>query len=80
MIFNADQWSVEFLRNEPEYDEAGWLASYATTWSRCFPEPSTEDVTRAVVAAFAREGCWNNPKLAAGCDAVFGPLVNQARS
>jgi len=30
MILNADQWSAEFLRNETDYDEAGWLAAYAT--------------------------------------------------
>jgi hypothetical protein len=73
MIFNGEQWSAEFLRNEPDYTEADWLAAYATVWSRCHAELGAEELTRAACAAFAREGSWNNPKVAAGCDAVFGP-------
>jgi hypothetical protein len=32
------------------------------------------EVTEAAHLAFTREGMWNNPKVAAGCDAVFGPM------
>jgi predicted transcriptional regulator YdeE len=80
MIPNGDMWAAEFLRNEPNYNEAEWLAAYATVLSRCKPELSTEDVTREAYAAFAREGDWNNPKVAAGCDAVFGPLLAPRRT
>jgi hypothetical protein len=34
MIFNAEQWSVAFLRNEPEYDEPAWIDVYAMAFGR----------------------------------------------
>jgi DNA polymerase III sliding clamp (beta) subunit (PCNA family) len=62
IIPNGHQWAAAFLAGEPNYDEADWLAAYATVLSRCKPELSTEDVTHEAYAAFEREGDWNHPK------------------
>jgi hypothetical protein len=74
MVFNGEQWSIEFLRNEPDYDEPAWIDAYAMAFGQCKPELTPQEATVAARAAYVREGSWNNPKVAAGCDAAFGPL------
>jgi hypothetical protein len=73
MIPNGEQWAAQLLRHEPRYTEASWIDAYANCIGRCRPELTAEAVD-AARAAFTREGDWNNPKIAAGCDALFGPL------
>jgi hypothetical protein len=77
MIFNGEQWSAAFLRNEPDYDEPAWIDAYAMAFGRCKPELTAQEATNAARDAYAREGSWNNPKVAAGCDAVFGPIEHR---
>jgi hypothetical protein len=74
VIFNGEQWSAAFLRSEPDYDEPGWIDAYAMAFGRCKPELTPQQATNAARDAYTREGSWNNPKVAAGCDALFGPL------
>ncbi|MBE7416706.1 MAG: hypothetical protein HS128_02975 [Ideonella sp.] len=73
--FDADRASAEFLAREPEYDVPAWVDAYAMAIGRCKPELSPEAATQLAREAYAREGSWNNPKLAAGCDALFGPIT-----
>jgi hypothetical protein len=75
MIPNGDAWAVQFLKKEPvDYTERGWLEAYAAVLSCCKPDLSAQEIDRLTREAFQREGHWNNPKIAAGCDAVFGPI------
>ena len=74
MIPNGDQWAAAFLASEPDYNEAAWIDAYAQAIGRCKPELGIAEATKLTNEAFGREGDWNNPKVAAGCDAVFGPL------
>ena len=74
IIPNGDQWAAAFLASEPEYDEAAWIDAYAQAIGRCKPELGITDAFNLARKAFAREGDWNNPKIAAGCDVVFGPV------
>jgi hypothetical protein len=75
MIPNGDAWAAEFLRREPvDYTERGWLDAYAAVLSRCRPDLGTLEVARLTREAFQREAHWNNPKIVAGCDVVFGPI------
>jgi hypothetical protein len=74
MIYNGEQWSAQFLRNEPHYDEPAWIDAYANAIGRCKPELTPESAVMKAYLAFAREGDWNNPKIAAWGDAMFGPL------
>jgi hypothetical protein len=48
--------------------------AYKKVFANCKPDLTPGEVTEAAHLAFAREGSWNNPKTAAGCDAVFGPM------
>lgn len=52
----------------------GWIDAYMKVLADCKPGLTPSEVTEAAHLAFAREGTWNNPKVAAGLDAVFGPL------
>jgi hypothetical protein len=74
VITDGELWSAAFLRSEPEYDEPAWVDAYAMTIGRCMPELALEAAVAKAHLAFAREGDWNNPKVAAGMDALFGPL------
>jgi hypothetical protein len=74
MISHGDQLAAAFLRSEPQYTERSWIDTYANCIGRCKPELSADQAVEAARQAFAREASWNNPKLAAGCDALFGPL------
>ncbi|MFO1217644.1 MAG: hypothetical protein U1E89_04585 [Burkholderiaceae bacterium] len=76
MIFpNGDQWSAEFLSSEPAYDEPAWVDAYTLAIGRLKPELTPATALTLARDAYAREGSWNNPKIAAGCDAVLGPLI-----
>ncbi len=74
---NGDQWAAAFLRSEPSYDEPAWIDAYAMAIGRCKPELKPDVAAALAVDAYQREGSWNNPKVAAGCDAVFGPISLQ---
>ena len=74
MHINGDRLSAAFLASEPEYDEPAWIDAYAMAIGQCMPELTAESAVMKAHLAFAREGDWNNPKLAAGMDALFGPL------
>ena len=74
LIPSGNLWAAEFLRNEPDYTEAGWIDAYAKAWSTCQPDQTPDKVMQAARNAFAREGHWNNRKVAAGCDAT--PLAD----
>jgi len=50
------------------------LTPYAQAIGRCKPELGIAEATKLARDAFAREGDWNNPKIAAGCDAAFGSI------
>ncbi len=75
-IPNGDQWAAAFLASEPEYDEPAWVDAYAMAIGRCMPQLEPDEATALAVTAYERDGLWNNPKIAAGLDAVFGPLVS----
>lgn len=75
MIPNGDQWAAAFLASEPDYDRPAWIDAYAMAIGRCKPGLTPSEATALAVEAYAREGSWNNPKVAAGCDSVFGPCV-----
>jgi len=81
IIPNGDQWTAEFLRSEPiDYTELGWLNAYAKVLSNCKPNLIAEELATITREAFERESHWNNPKIAAACDLVFGPsTVTRAR-
>jgi hypothetical protein len=74
VIPNGDSWAAAFLRSEPQYTEASWIDAYAMSIGACKPELIPEAAVQRARDAFAREGSWNNPKVAAGMDAVLGPL------
>jgi hypothetical protein len=74
IIPNGDLWAAQFLRSEPDYDEPAWIDAYALAIGRCQPELTPEQAVMRAQLAFAREGDWNNPKIAAWGDALFGPL------
>ena len=71
---NAEPAAAAFLASEPDYTLAGWIDAYKKVFSGCRPDLAPGQVTEAAHLAFAREGMWNNPKVAAGLDAVFGPM------
>ena len=77
MIPNGDQGAAAFLASEPDYDEPAWIDAYAQAIGRCKPELGITDAFNLAREAFVREGDWNNPKVAAGCDAVFGVMERQ---
>jgi hypothetical protein len=74
-IPNGDTWAAAFLASEPDYTAAGWIDAYKKVFADCKPDLTPGEVTEAAYLAFAREGSWNNPKVAASCDAVFGPVI-----
>jgi hypothetical protein len=65
--------AATFLASDPDYTEASWIDTYARCIGICKPEMSLGRAVEAALLAFARERLWNNPKVAAGMDAVFGP-------
>ena len=71
---SGDALAAIFLASEPDYTLAGWIDAYKRVFSGCRPDLTPLQVTEAAHLAFAREGMWNNPKIAAGRDAVFGPM------
>jgi hypothetical protein len=73
-IPNGDAWAAAFLASEPQYTQASWTDAYAKCIGICRPEIGVVAATDLAREAFALEGSWNNPKVAAGCDAVFGTL------
>jgi hypothetical protein len=73
MIPNGDQWAAALLASEPDYTTAGWIDAYKKVFAACRPDLTPGELTEAAYLAFAREGMWNNPKVAAGLDAVLGP-------
>lgn len=73
-VMSGDQWAAVFLASEPDYDEPAWLDAYAMAIGRCKPDLTPDEALQAARHAYLREGAWNNPKVAAGLDAVFGPL------
>jgi hypothetical protein len=75
---NGDAWAAVFLASEPDYTVAGWIDAYKKTFSGCKPDLTPGQITEAAHLAFAREGMWNNPKIAAGMDAMFGPMLHKA--
>jgi hypothetical protein len=77
MIPNGDLMAIEFLRKEPKYTEASWIDTYAKAWSACRPDLTVDQVMQVAREAFAREGEWGNPKIAAGCDALLGPMTEK---
>ena len=72
MQINGDAWAAAFLAREPDCGEFDWLDAHAMVFGRCKPGHTPEQITRAARDAYVREG-WNNPKVAAGLDAVLGP-------
>jgi hypothetical protein len=74
MHIDGEQLSVAFLRNEPRYGKAAWIDAYAMALGRCVTALTPAQCSAAAFEAYEREGSWNNPKVAAGCDALFGPL------
>ena len=74
IIPNGDQWAAAFLASGPDYNEPAWIDAYAQAIGRCKPELGITEATELAREAFVREGDWSNPKVAAGCDAVFGPV------
>ena len=66
MQINGDAWAAVFLASEPDYTVAGWIDAYKKTFSGCKPDLTPGQITEAAHLAFAREGMWNNPKIAAG--------------
>jgi len=74
MQIDRDRWAAAFLASEPDYTAAGWIDAYKRVYMDCNPELTPGQVTEAAHLAFAREGMWNNPKVAAGMDVVFGPM------
>jgi hypothetical protein len=79
IIAKGDQWAAAFLASEPDYDEAAWIDAYAQAFGRCKPELGVTDAFNLAREAFVPEGDWNNPKIAAGCDAMFA-LISSPRS
>lgn len=75
IIPNGDQWAAAFLASEPVYDEPAWIDAYAMSIGRLKLELTADEATRLAVEAYGREGDWNNPKVAASCDVVFGPCI-----
>jgi len=73
LIPNGDAWAAAFLARKPDYTLAGWIDTYKKVFSGCRPDLTPGQLTEAAHLAFAREGTWNNPKVAAGIEAVFGP-------
>ena len=71
MIIDGDRDAAPFLASEPDYTSAGWIDAYKKVFADCKPGLTLGEVTEAAHLA-AREGLWSNPKVAAGCDAVFG--------
>lgn len=74
VIPNGDTWAAAFLRSEPQYTEVSWIDAYAICVRACKPDLTPNAAVQRAREAFAREGLWNNPKVAAGMDAMFGPL------
>jgi len=72
VIPNGDLWAAKFLASEPDYTFDGWIEAYKRVYAECKPALAPSEVTEAAYVAFTREGTWNNPKIAAGCDAIFG--------
>ena len=56
-------------------EEAVWVRTYVKVLRRLKPELRIDEAARLGRAAFAREGRWQNPKIAAWGDALFGPLL-----
>jgi hypothetical protein len=77
VLINGDQWGAAFLAGEPDCSMPSWIDAYKKVFANCKPDLTPGEVTEAAHLAFAREGTWNNPKVAAGCDAVFGPLSHR---
>jgi hypothetical protein len=75
MIPNGDLLAAEFLPDGSQYTEARWIGTYAPYVGICKPELMPEQAVDVARQAFAREGELNNPMIAAGCDAEFGPSV-----
>lgn len=74
MHAGGDRWAAAFLASEPDYTMPGWIVAYKKVFADCRPDLTLGQATEAAHLAFAREGMWNNPKIAAGLDAVFGPM------
>ena len=75
MIPNGDLWAARFLVSEPQYTEASWIGTCAQVFAECKPNSTPGQVTEAAHLASFREGLWNNPKVASGLGALFGPLT-----
>lgn len=71
MIPNGDAWGWPSWPASPTNDEPAWIDAYASTIGNCKLTP--EQAMQAARDAYLRES-WNNPKVAAGKDAVFGPM------
>jgi len=74
MRVDGDRWAAAFLASEPDYTGPGWIGAYKKVYGDCRQDVTPGQITEAAHIAFAREGMWDNPKLAAGCDAVLGPM------
>ena len=73
-VGTVERWSAAFLAREPDYTFAGWIEAYKKVYDDCKPDLTPSEVTEAAYLAFAREGTWNNLKVCAALDAVFGPM------
>lgn len=69
-IPNGDVWAAAFLASEPDYTLTGWIEAYKRAFSSCSPARAGH---RSCASRIRCECMWNNPKVAAGLDAVFGP-------
>ena len=63
------------VNGDTEYDQAVWIRTYVRALRRLKPELRIEEAARLGREAFDREGRWQNPKIAAWGDALFGPLL-----
>jgi len=73
-LSDAERWSAACLAGDPDYTFAGWIAAYKKVYADCKPDLTASEVAEVVYLAFAREGTWNNRKIAAALDALLGPM------
>lgn len=69
------KWGSAVVNGDAEFDRAVWIRTYVKALRQLKPELRIDEAAQLGLEAFAREGRWQNPKVAAWGDALFGPLL-----
>jgi len=70
---NGDQLGGILSAGERRYDEPAWIDAYALAIGQWKPALAPDEAVALAHTAYVHQG-WANPKIAAGLDALLGPM------